>query len=71
MKIPVASFDIPLESNPIYTQQELLLFKWLEVIQKKTTGLNQRYIRFDRVLNNSIAFACVIQNYILLELKLV
>ena len=70
-KFEVSNFDYPIEKNCLYSIPELLLFKWLEVLKKNTTGIKTRYFQFDNQLSDCLAFSSAIENYILLDLKLV
>ena len=70
-KFEATNFDYSIEKNSLYSTSELLLFKWLEVLKKSTTGVKTRYFQFDNQLSDCLAFSSAIENYILLDLKLV
>ena len=63
--------EYSVDKNSVYSVQELLMLRWLEVIQKNMTNESVRYLRFDQGLNNCIAIACALETYIQLDLRLV
>ena len=63
--------EYSIDKNSVYSVQELLMLRWLEVIQKNMTNESVKYLRFDQGLNNCIAIACALETYIQIEMRLV
>jgi hypothetical protein len=55
----------------IYSAPELILLKWLEIIKNFNTGHDERFKDFAEDLKDGVAIASALENYILLNLKIV
>ena len=60
------------DQNFIYSQNELILFRWLEIQMEENSKVTPRRLKnFDTDLKDSLAFGSTIQNYIGHNLRLV